>query len=799
MIRSFLKIAWRNIQANKLFVGLNIAGLAIGLCVCILLFTYVYNELSFDKMYSNSEDIYRVNMETTESYDFETWAEVPNAVGPAIINDIPQVKMMTRLIKDDFGATASLKVGNKNFNEERLYLADSSLFKMFDFNFIEGDGQNVFSKPKSIVISQSTKQRLFGSEDAIGKIISVNNRDSLQVTGIYQDLPKNSMIDCELVYNIMDSWMGTNVYWSNASYETYIQLQSEANIHEVQRQATKLIDAYVEKNDQYFTKFFLQPLTKIHLYSLDLRKGYSSRYGDISAINSLLFLSVLVLLIACINYMNLATANSQKRLKGIGVNKILGANRRQMLSLYYVETSILVFISVLIGYGISFIALPIFENILGTQLSYTELLSPVILLGLIAIWILVTLIAGSYPALSLSGISPLSLAQKSKNTYAIADFVRKGLVVFQFTTSIILIVSVIIIYQQMDFIKNKKLGYNPNGIVAVSVKSAESQQQIENVMRDLQRLPVVKNVSAVQSIPGKNESGRSVRKLSTDVTGMPIQSCRTSGMIVETLQLNLLAGNPLPKNIKKGDSIVYTLINEKIVKYLGYKSSEDAIGKYVNTELGNRAVITGVVENFNYNSLKEDIGGYMYYRSIEAPESLRNILIRYHTTDLPEFMEQLQNSFTANLPNTAFDYQFLDTYVEGLYVSEAKTAKTVSTFSLLAIFIACLGLFGLATFMAESRTKEIGVRKVLGASISGIASLLTKDFLKIVLIAFIIAIPFAYWIMYRWLLGFSYRIDIHWWVFLIAGLVAVFIALLTVSFQAINAAVSNPIKSLRTE
>src|SRR5690606_7645504 len=239
--------------------------------------------------------------------------EVPNAVGPALKNDIPQVKLMTRLIKDDFGATASLKVGDKNFNEERLYLADSSLFKMFDFDFIEGDGQNVFSKPKSIVISKSTKQRLFGSEDAIGKIISVNNRDSLQVTGIYEDLPKNSMIDCELVYNIMDSWMGTNVYWSNASYETYIQLQSEANIHEVQRQATKLIDAYVEKDDQYFTKFFLQPLTKIHLYSLDLRKGYSSRYGDISAINGLLFLSVLVLLIACINYMNLATANSQKR------------------------------------------------------------------------------------------------------------------------------------------------------------------------------------------------------------------------------------------------------------------------------------------------------------------------------------------------------------------------------------------------------------------------------------------------------------------------------------------------------
>ncbi|RFN60287.1 ABC transporter permease [Marixanthomonas ophiurae] len=799
MIRNYFKIAWRNIRANKLFTALNIAGLAIGLCVCILLFAFVNTELNFDRMYSNSEDIYRVNMETSEEYDFETWATMPNAVGPAIAQDIPQVNKMTRLIKDDFGATASLKIDEKNFNENGLYLADSTLFKMFDFHFIKGNRQQAFSQPKSIVLSQSTKERLFGNKDAMGKIISVNNRDSLQVSGIYKDLPKNSVIDCNLVYNIMDSWMGTNVYWSNASYETYVQLRPNADVAEVQNQASKLIDKYVDKEGQYFTKFLFQPLTKIHLYSSDIREGYSSRLGSISTIKSLLFLSILVLLIACINYMNLSTANSQKRSKGIEMNKILGANRRQMFSLFYMETGILVFISILVGYGISFSALPLFRNITGNELTYTELLSPEILLSLLVIWSLVTLIAGSYPALSMSSISPLSLVNTSKKKQSVTDFVRKGLVVFQFAASIILIIAVTIIFQQMDFIKNKKLGYNPNGVVALSVKSAESYQQVQQAINDLKRQTNVESVSAVQSIPGDNESGRSVRKLSTDATGMPISSCRTDGSVVETMQLNLLAGNSLPESIVKGDSIVYTLINEKISQYLGFKTPEEAIGKYINTELGDKSIVTGVVENFNYNSLKEDVGGYMYYKSNNAPESIRTLLVRYKTSNLSEFMGQLQKNFTNNLPNTAFDYQFLDTHVASLYTSEEKTAETATAFSLLAIFIACLGLFGLAAFTAEARTKEIGIRKVLGASISGVTGLLTKDFLKLVLIAFVIAAPVAYWLMNKWLLDFAYRTEINWWVFAVAGILAVCIALITVSFQAIKAAIANPVKSLRTE
>jgi len=799
MISNYFKIAWRNIRANKLFTVLNIAGLAIGLCVCIVLFSFVNTELSFDKMYSNSENIYRVNMETSEEYDFETWATMPNSVGPAMSEDIPQVKKMTRLIKDDFGATASLKIGDNNFTENNLYLADSTVFEMFDFKFIAGNSKNVFSKPKSIVLSQSAKARLFGEQEAMGRLITVNNRDTLQVSGVYVDLPKNSVLDCAMVYNIMDSWMGTNVYWSNASYETYVQLHPDTNVAVVEKQATALIDKYVDKEGQYFTKFFLQPLTKIHLYSADVREGYSTKLGNITTIKSLLFLSLLVLFIACINYMNLATANSRKRSKSIGMNKVLGANRRQMLSLFYVETGILVLISIIIAFGISFLALPLFKSITGNEINYTDLLATPILIGMLAIWLFVTIIAGSYPAFSMSSISPLVLVNKSKKKGSVSEFVRKGLVVFQFAASIVLLIAVTIILQQMSFMKNKNLGYDPNGIIAISVKSAENKQQVQNLMNALEKEPTIKSISATQAMPGSNESGRSVRKLSTDSNGLPIASCRTEGNIVETLKLKLLAGNELPQTIATGDSIIYTLINEKILSYLNYKNPEEAVGKIINTELGDRAIISGVVENFNFNSLKEDIGGYMYYKANDAPEGIRTLLVRYNTKNLPQFLGQLQKNFNDNLPNTAFDYQFVDKHVAQLYASEEKTASTATIFSALAIFIACLGLFGLAAFTAEQRTKEIGVRKVLGATVIGITQLLSKDFLKLVLVAFVIAAPFAYWLMNKWLLDFTYRIEINWWVFALAGVSAILIALLTVSFQAIKAAIANPVKSLRTE
>ena len=799
MIQNYLKTAWRNILANKLFTSLNIAGLAIGMCVCITLFACISYELSFDRGYKNSKNIYRVNMQTTAQYNYKVWAQLPNSVGPAIVQNIPQVKTMTRLVKHDFGAKASIKTDDKTFTETGLYLADSTAFNIFDFKFTEGNAATAFAHPKSVVISQAAKERLYGSQSAVGKTIYLNNKDTLEVTGVYADLPANSTIDCDMVKNIMDSWMGKNVYWSNASYETYCLLQPGANVAQVQAAATALIDKNVKPGDKYFTNFIFQPLADIHLYSADIREGYTSRLGSISTVKALIFLSLLVLVIACINYMNLATARSQKRAKGVGVNKVLGADNHHLLALFYTETALLSFIAIVLGYSLAFAFRPTFQNITGIELNASAFWDKSILIGLLATWLSVTLIAGSYPAFSMSRISPLVLMNKLKVKHSFADFIRRSLVVFQFASSIILIISVIVILQQINYIRSKDLGYNPNGVVSINIKSAQNKQQVAAFINDLHNLTGVESTSAVQSIPGDVESGRSIKRWTNDKDGMPVKTCHTDGSIVKTMQLKLLAGTSLPPTLADADTNCYVLLNEASIKYLGFKSPQDAIGKYVNTEMLSKSIVSGVVKDFNYQSLKNEIGGYVYYEMNKAPESLRTLLVRYNTGDLPHFMQQLQSTFKADMPNSSFDYEFLDSHVQGLYKTEEHTARTATVFSLLAIFVACLGLFGLAAFIAEQRTKEIGIRKVLGASVPGITKLLTGDFLKLVIISILIASPIAWYVMNKWLTAFSYRINVNAWAFIIAGITAVAFALLTISSHAIKAAMANPVKSLRSE
>ncbi len=800
MFKNYFKTAWRNIVAGKLMTTLNIAGLSVGLCICIILFAAASNELSFDKMYKNAPNIYRVNMQMAGNYNGQTWAELPNAVGPAISKDVPQVKAMTRLIKHDFGSSVSLRADEKNFVEKGLYLADSSVFSIFDFTFTEGNAHGAFEHPHSIVLSEAAKERLFGGQSALGKPVYVNGRDTLYVSGVYRNLPENSTIDCDMIYNIMDSWMGKSVSWSNASFETYCLLRPGTSVASVENQATALIDKYVKKEAQYYTKFLLQPLTAIHLYSEGIRPGYTSRLSSISSVKILWFLSVLVLLIACINYMNLATARSQKRSKNVGVNKVLGASQNQMLLLFYAETGVLTLIAVVIGYALSFALLPLFYQFTGTQLQTSDLYTPSLLSGLFVIWLAVTFIAGSYPAISMSRFSPLVLMKKSKEKHAALDLIRKGLIVFQFASSIILIISVIVILQQVKFIRDKDLGYNPKGVVSVSVQAIRHKEQLQSVMNDLQRLPGIEQVAGSQSIPGKGESGRSVHRNLSDNNGMPVKTCHITGDIIGAMQLKLLAGSPLPPSLDAKDTVCYTLINEKVLHYLGFKTAQEAIGKPIITEMSTGgSVIRGVVRDFNFQSLKNEIGGYVYYTMNDAPESIRMVLVRYNTAQLSHLMNQIQGVFKDDLPMAAFDYQFLDSYVQNLYAAEERIANTATVFSLLAIFIACLGLFGLAAFTAEQRTKEIGVRKVLGASIQGITRLLAGDFLKLVVVAILIASPIAWWLMNQWLTGFSYRITIGWWVFVLAGVASIGIALVTVSFQTIKAAMANPVKSLRTE
>jgi putative ABC transport system permease protein len=478
---------------------------------------------------------------------------------------------------------------------------------------------------------------------------------------------------------------------------------------------------------------------------------------------------------------------------------VLGADRGHLLALFYTETAVLAFIAILTGYAACFILQPFFQDITGIQLQASALFTATIGGSLLLTWLVVTLIAGSYPAFSMSRISPLVLMNKLKIKHSVADAIRKSLVVFQFASSIILIISVIVILQQIDYLRGKDLGYNPKGIVAVSIKAAQNKEQVSAFINDLKNVASVESATPSQSIPGDVESGKSIRKSIADNSSYPVMTCHTDGSIVKTMQFRLLAGTTIPQTLAESDTNCYLLINEPVMRYLGYKTPQDAIGKYAVTEMHQHAIITGVVKDFNYETLKNQIGGYVYYITNKRTEPLNTLLIRYNSHDLPQLMKQVQGVFNSALPNSSFDYEFLDTHIQNLYVSEQHTANTIMVFSMLAIFVACLGLFGLAASIAEQRTKEIGIRKVLGASVPGITKLLTGDFIKLVIISIAIASPVAWHMMNKWLVQFSYRAHISVWAFVIAGLAAMVLALLTISSHAIKTAMANPVKSLRSE
>ncbi len=794
-----IRNAWRNIRNHKLFSTLNIVGLAISFAVTILLLSFVQKETSFDKFHTNWEHIYRVNTQFDAEYNSSKWSRLPNAVAPAMMAEVPGVKNVARLVKRDFGAIASIRVGEESFSENSIYLSDSSLFSIFDFHFVEGNAAQIFEHPNSVVISTSTRDKFFRGESAVDRLITVNNRDTMRISGVFEDMPENSFLDCNVVYNIMDSWMGKDVYWSNSSYETYCLLDSKANPMEVEAKTDALLDKYMTQN-RFLTQLFLQPLKDIHLHSSELNESYSSRSGSYSSIKLATILAIITLVIACINYMNLATARSSKNARDVGVAKVLGASSAQVAKRFYTEAALVTLIAIVIGYMLAILASPYFEHITQSQWSYQELINPTLIGITCMLWIAITLLAGSYPAFYMTRIRPLILMNQSalKNTFA--NGMRRVLVVAQFSASIILLSSIIVIAQQMNYISNKDLGYEPSGVLAISINSLSSRTQLQALTDEISKLAGTQDMVAAQSLMGDRESGKNVYKNVTDEKGLDISTNSVNGPIVNTFELNLLAGNDLPANLSETDTTCYVLINETVAKYLGYQNPEDAVGKPIITEMRrNSSVISGVLRDFHYTSLKQSVGGYVYYRMNRPNESQMHLFTRFQTADIGNYVASVEEVFKKNVPEGAFVYEFTDDHVAKMYKEETRTANITGLFSALAILISCLGLFGLATSTAEQRIKEIGIRKVLGSSVSGVVMLLSKDFVKLVCLSIVIATPIAWWAMNSWLADFTYRVALMWWVFAVSGCIAIIIALLTVSGQALRAALANPVESLRNE
>ncbi len=799
MIRNYLKIAWRSLLKSKLFTALNLLGLALGLTVSLLLMLYVKDELSFDKYHSKAKDIYRVGVTATFDGKSEKWANAPNVVGPTMKNEVPEVVQQTRLLLNDFGQTAFVNSGERKFAEKKLYWVDGTIFDVFDIKLLQGNPKVALQDPNKVVLSQSTAKKYFGEENPIGKVLKVGSKYSLEVTGVYEDLPHNFSLDADLMgsFNSVE-WASKNLVWSNSSFETYLLLTPNASQQKVEGQMMKILEKNIPNKEERWFSLWLQPLVDVHLNSGDITNSNTKRLGDAKQVKILLILALVVMVIACINYMNLATARSQKRFKEVGINKTIGATNGQLIGRFYTETTLTVVLALVLSLAFLILALPVFNQLADKSLSITNIFTPEVGIGLLIVFTLVTFVSGSYPAFYLSSFAPKSLLATSITKKSGAGFFRQSLVVIQFAASIILIICTFIFFQQLKFIQDKKLGYNPEQVVAVMTSGAENKEQIDGLINNFKGLSNVVETSRVQAYPGFGGSGRSMSKADNPKESFFVRTNRVAGDFAKVLDLKFLAGKSLPLIKGEKDTTVQMVVNETTVKLLGYKTPQEAIGKFSNDLFWNqKAEIVGVVRDFHYDSFHQPIGSYVFHNC--DTESRPYLLVKVNTSNLSQTMKQMEAAFKKSVPSSAFEFLFLDQFLDTLYRAESQTANVVFLFSGLAILIACLGLFGLAAYTAEQRTKEIGIRKVLGASVVGITALISKDFMKLILISVLIASPIAWYFMTQWLKGFAYQVPIQWWVFAITGLIAVLVALVTVSSQAIKAALVNPVKSLKTE
>ncbi|RYU97588.1 ABC transporter permease [Emticicia agri] len=799
MIRNYLKIAWRSLLKSKLFTALNLLGLALGLAVSLLLMLYVKDELSFDKYHSKAHNIYRVGVTATFDGKSQNWANAPNVVGPTMKNEIPEVVQQTRILLNDYGQTAFVNSGEKKFAEKKLYWVDGTIFEIFDIKLLQGNPKVALQDPNKVVLSQATAQKYFGKDNPIGKVLKVGSKYSLEVTGVYEDLPHNFTLDAELMgsFNSVE-WASKNLVWSNSSFETYLLLTPNANQQKVDKQMATILEKNIPNKEDRWFSLWLQPLVDIHLNSADIVNSNTTRIGDAKQVKILLILALVVMVIACINYMNLATARSQKRFKEVGINKTIGATNRQLIGRFYTETALTVFLALLLGLSFLILALPFFNQVTDKNLSVAHVFTPEVSFGLLLIFTFVTFISGLYPAFYLSSFAPKNLLQTVITKKTGAGFFRQSLVIVQFGASIILIICTFIFFQQLKFIQNKKLGYNPEQVLAVMTSGAENKEQIDGLINNFKALSNVVETSRVQAYLGFGGSGRSMSKADNPKESFFVRTNRVTGDFARVLDLKFLAGKTLPLIKSEKDTTVQMVVNETTIKLLGYKTPQEAIGKFSDDLFWNRkAEIVGVVRDFHYESFHQPIGSYVFHNN--DTESRPYLLVKVNTSNLAQTMNQLEATFKKSVPSSAFEYLFLDQFLGTLYRAETQTANVVLVFSGLAILIACLGLFGLAAYTAEQRTKEIGIRKVLGASVAGITTLISKDFLKLILISVLIASPIAWYFMSQWLKDFAYQVTIEWWVFAVTGFIAVLVALLTVSSQAIKAALVNPVKSLKTE
>lgn len=807
MFKNYFKIAWRNIIRHKSYSVLNILGLAIGIAACLLILQYVSFELSYEDFQVNKDRIYRVQQDRYDNGKLSTqWAAGAYAAGNAFKDAIPEIEDYVKIVP---ARTITTEVDNQPIKIEKTFFAGNSFFSIFTYPLINGNKNEALKEPYTAALSETTARKIFGTTNAVGKTLTLNRNDNYTVTAVYKDAPTNTQIKPGMLLsyatyvkmNTDSSGQGPETAWFWDGCLTYLLLKEGADAKKVE---AKFIPVVSKSTDEFLKKinasvvYHLQPLTDIHLYSHYMEEPETN--GDGKTVYLLLGIAFFIVIIAWVNYINLATARAIGRAREVGVRKAIGSQRRQLIAQFLSESALLNGLAVVIALLLVLIAIPGFNTLSGQNLSFSLFIKPDFWIGLISLFVIGVFFSGLYPAFVLSGFNPVEVLKGKMGSTKQSSLLRRSLVAFQFAASLFLLIGTTTVYRQISFMREQSLGININQtlVMRAPVVGIDSTflQKMTAFKQELQRQSSVQNITVSTSIPGEpvdwNAGG--IKLVGADESQQ--KQYRVIGVdydYIKTYGLKLIAGRAFAKEFGSDEHSV--IFNRKGIEQLGFAKPEEALGKKIDF-WGDQYTIEGVAENFHQQSLHEayeplilrlipDVNGFVSVKTTAAKAG--------------ETIKNAKAEWSKFFPGNTFEYFFLDDHFDDQYKTDQRFGQVFGLFTILAILVACLGLFGLASFATLQRTKEIGIRKVLGASAGSILQLLYKEFALLLIIAFFIAAPLAWMVTSNWLQGYAFRVNIQWTFFVIPFIAIITVALITVSFQAVRAAVSNPVKSLRTE
>lgn len=814
MIKNYLKIAFRSLWRHKLYSTINILGLTFGMACVILISLYLLDELTFDRFHANADRIYRVLETKSSAQDGDQrLAGAPYNLTKVALNEVPEVEAAVRFAS--IGRTTLRNEESLNEFYVEMYFTEGSIWNVFDFQLKEGNPQTALSEPNTMVLSEETAQKLFGEESAMGKEIRTDRNLNFTVVGVMEAIPGNSHIQFPALFSLptlkpLDFFKEIETSdWQSNSWTTYFKIKNKTNPDELASKVTALVVNNRKEELDYQSSYQLQALKDIHFHSEGIERDLNLQKGNISYVYIFSIVGFFILLIACINYMNLATARSSTYGKEVGVRKVIGARRKSLFSRFFVESLAMSALAFVLAINIVHLVLPSFNTFTGKAVSLSFSGQSYLLPTILGIVVIVSLLAGSYPALYLSRFNPASVLKGQNINQNSGAGLRQSLVVFQFILSTIMIIGTLVAFSQMQFIQNKNLGFNEDHLVVVDINSGQVRGGYSTIKEGYARLASVKDVTVSSRVPGE-------WKVLPQVDIRPVNRPESNGNMayflgidenfLSTFEIKLLSG----RNFEHGRSSDSTsiIINEQAAALLGIEQpgnqefiiptiSFDSEERALNTPF--KAKVIGIVKDFHYQSLHQTIKPMIMAYQNNPMHRIDYFTLRISNNNVDQTIGQLTDILHSVDPTHVFEYHFLDDQLQLFYETDQRRSQLFSMAALFAIFIACLGLFGLAAYMAEQRTKEIGIRKILGASVFNLIGLLSKDFLKLVVIALFIASPIAWYFASKWLGDFAYSVGISWWMFAIPGLAAIAIAILTVSFQSIRVATANPVDALRYE